>query len=84
MDETRYSFDQISKASGIERYLLEERRKQAGVPWHAKGYTVEEVIEILQGATLWEYAMINPRAYKAQELWDKLNLQGAVSIDRTD
>ena len=71
--ETRYSFDQISKVSGIAVYRLEERRRQLRVDWHPKGYTLEEVKKILCGHPLCERSMITPRAYKALELWDKLN-----------
>lgn len=72
MDGTRYSFDQISKVSGIAVYRLEERRRQLGVFWHPKGYTVEEVNRILCGHPLLKRAEINPRAFKALELLDRL------------
>ena len=77
MDGTRYSFDQISKVSGIAVYRLEARRRQLRVDWHPKGYTVEEVKKILCGASLLERDKINPRAYKALELWARLNAEQA-------
>ena len=73
MDGTRYMFDQISKVSGIAVYRLKERRRQLGVDWHPKGYSLKEVKKILCGHPLLERAAINPRAYKALELWDKLS-----------
>ena len=72
MSGTRYSFEQISKVSGITVYRLEERRRQLGVEWHPKGYTVEEVTRILCWHPLLEREKINPRAYKALELHDRL------------
>ena len=72
MNDTRYSFDQIHTVSGIAVYRLEERRRQLGVSWHPKGYTVEEVNRILCGHPLLEREKINPRAYKALELHERL------------
>ncbi len=77
MDGTRYRFDQISKGNGIAVCRLEERRRQLSVDWHPKGYTVEEVKKILCGASLLERDKINPRAYKALELWARLNAEQA-------
>ena len=73
MDETRYTFDQISKVSGIAVYRLEERRRMLAVMWHPKGYGLKEIKKILCGHPLLERAAINPRACKALELWDRLN-----------
>ena len=76
MNDTRYSFDQIHTVSGIAVYRLEERRRQLGVSWHPKGYTVGEVNRILCGHPLLERAEINPRAFKALELYDRLTKGG--------
>ena len=76
--DTRYRFDQISKVSGIAVYRLEERRRQMGVDWDAKGYTLAEVKKILCGHPLIERSTINPRAYKALELYDRLTKEGSA------
>ena len=78
MEETKYSFDQISKVTGLSVHRLETRRRICGVAWHPKGYTVAEIKEILIGCPLLERAKINPRAFKALELYDRLTKEGTA------
>lgn len=77
MNETRYSFDQISKVCGIPDYQLERRRRELGMVWQPKGYTVEEVKQMLGGVRLPSREKINPRAYKALALWERLTKEAA-------
>lgn len=72
MEETRYSFDQISKVSGIDVYVLERKRRASSMAWQPKGYTVEEIKQMLGSAPLLRREEINPRAYKALVLWEQL------------
>lgn len=70
--ESRYLFDTISKVCDIPVYRLEARRRLFNLNWHPKGYTLEEVQRLLMGVTLRTRDEINPRAYKALELLDRL------------
>lgn len=72
MDETRYSFEVLDKVSVYPVDFMERRRRNLGISWHPKGYTLEEARAIL-GGSIKPRNKINPRAYKALELWDKLN-----------
>jgi len=69
---TRYRWEQISKVTGLPVHRLEEKRRFTRVDWNANGYTVDEVRAILMGAPLLPREQINPRAFKALELWDRL------------
>ncbi len=72
-EETRYTFDQIGRVTGLPMNTLEYFRKNRNLWWHPKGYTLEEVRKMLHGYPLVERESINPRAYKALELYDRLN-----------
>lgn len=78
MEETRYSFDQIAKVTGLRMSDLENRRRFSRVNWHAKGYMLNEIKTILDSYPLLNRAEINPRAYKALELYDRLTKEGSA------
>ena len=72
MDETRYTLAQAALASGLDVMALNERRKDK-LEWRQKGYTLDEIKTLVAGHPLKPRDQINPRAYKALELWDRLN-----------
>ena len=72
MDETRYTLAQAAIVSGLWPTDLNERRKLKIIPWRQHGYTLDEIRTILGGHHLKPRDQINPRAYKALELWDRL------------
>ena len=72
MEETRYRFDVLEKVSVCDKQFLEQRRRTLGIEWRANGYTLDECKKIL-GSSVKPRKQINPRAYKALELWARLN-----------
>ena len=52
MDETLYSFQQISRACGLSVQRLERSRYTVGLRWHPKGYTLEQVMLMIRGIPL--------------------------------
>ena len=71
MDETRYTLAQAALATGLDVMALNERRKNK-LEWRQKGYTLAEIKVLVAGHPLKPRDQINPRAYKALELWDRL------------
>ena len=76
MEEPRYTAAQIALVAGTDPAYIMELRRLHLVEWHQKGYTLEEVRSILKGYPLLERAEINPRAFKALELYDRLTKGG--------
>ena len=74
MDETRYTLAQAALATGLDVMTLNERRKDK-LGWRQKGYTLEEIRILVAGHPLKPRDQINPRAYKALELWARLNAE---------
>ena len=72
MEETRYTLAQAALATGLDVMTLNERRKDK-LKWRQKGYTLDEIKVFVAGHPLKPRDQINPRAYKALELWDRLN-----------
>ena len=71
MNEPRYTFAQIALVSGTDPAYIAELRRQRMVEWQ-QSYTLDQVKAILKGIPLLEREKINPRAYKALELLDRL------------
>ena len=71
MDETRYTLAQAALATGLDVMALNDRRKDK-LEWRQKGYTLDEIKVLVAGHPLKPRDQINPRAYKALELWDRL------------
>ena len=71
MNEPRYTFAQIALVSGTDPAFIAELRRQRMVEWQ-QSYTLDQVKAILKGYPLLERAEINPRAFKALELYDRL------------
>ena len=69
---SRYSFQLMSKVTGIPVYRLEERRRVKGMDWN-RDYDLDGVRQIIGDAPLVPRESINPRAKRALELWDALN-----------
>lgn len=69
---SRYSFQLISKVTGIPVYRLEERRRVKGMDWN-RDYDLDGVRQIIGDMPLVPRESINPRAHRALELWDALN-----------
>jgi len=78
---SRYSFQLMSKVTGIPVYRLEARRRQEGMTWE-RDYDLDGVRQIIGDAQLVPRESINPRAKRALELWDALN--GGDDGQRTD
>ena len=72
MNEPRYTAAQIALVAGTDPAYIMELRRLHLVEWRQKGYTLEEVRAILKGIPLLEREKINPRAYKALDLLDRL------------
>ena len=72
MDDTLYSFALMEKISVYPKQFLEQRRKDLGIDWRQTGYTLDECKKIL-GKSVKPRNEINPRAFKALELWARLN-----------
>lgn len=73
IQEKRYSFAQISKVVGEDVQTLEKWRRNHNVWWHPKGYTVQEVRQIIGSPPLMEReAVENFRSPKAKELYAML------------
>lgn len=78
-EETRYTFEQISRATGVSVQRLEERRRSLGLTWHPKGYTLSEVEQMVSGCALpLEHDMVGCRSKKAAELYRLLLGGGAA------
>lgn len=75
MNEPRYTFAQIALVSGTDPAYIAELRRQRMVEWQ-QSYTLDQVKAILKGYPLLERAEINPRAFKALELYDRLTKGG--------
>ena len=73
MNETRYTLAQAALISGTDPATLNDIRRIRLIDWRQKGYTLDEIRTILAGHPLLPRDQINPRAYKALELWDRLN-----------
>ena len=71
MNEPRYTFAQIALVSGTDPAFIAELRRQRMVEWQ-QSYTLDQVKAILKGIPLLEREKINPRAYKALELLDRM------------
>lgn len=71
MNEPRYTFAQIALVSGTDPAYIAELRRQRMVEWQ-QSYTLDQVKATLKGIPLLEREKINPRAYKALELLDRL------------
>ena len=71
MNEPRYTFAQIALVSGTDPAYIAELRRQRMVEWQ-QSYTLDQVKAILKGIPLLEREKINPRAYKALELHERL------------
>ena len=71
MNEPRYTFAQIALVSGTDPAYIAELRRQRMVEWQ-QSYTLDQVKAILKGIPLLEREKINPRAYKALDLLDRL------------
>ena len=71
MNEPRYTFAQIALVSGTDPAYIAELRRQRMVEWQLS-YTLDQVKAILKGIPLLEREKINPRAYKALELHERL------------
>ena len=52
MDEEKYSFQQISRASGMDVQTLERNRRNMGMIWDPKGYTLAQVERMTRGCAL--------------------------------
>lgn len=74
MNETRYTLAQAAMATGLDVMTLAERRKDK-MEWRQKGYTLDEIKTLVDGHPLKPRDQINPRAYKALELWARLNAE---------
>ena len=77
MNEPRYTFAQIALVSGTDPAYIAELRRQRMVEWQ-QSYTLDQVKAILKGYPLLERAEINPRAFKALELYDRLTKGGGA------
>ena len=75
MNEPRYTFAQVAMVSGTDPAYIAELRRQRMVEWQ-QSYTLDQVKAILKGYPLLERAEINPRAFKALELYDRLTKGG--------
>lgn len=74
MDDVRYSFEQISRVTGIEVYRLESKRRQAGLAWHPKGFLLDEVRKMIRGCGLVDPEVIaKTRSEKSKELYRLLS-----------
>lgn len=74
MDDVRYSFEQISRATGIKVYILEKWRGYKGIVWHPKGYTLAEVRKMISSCGLVDPEVIaKTRSKKAKELYRLLS-----------
>ena len=74
MDDMRYSFEQISRATGINVYSLEIWRGYKGIVWHPKGYTLAEVRKMISSCGLVDPEVIaKTRSKKAKELYRLLS-----------
>ena len=71
MNEPRYTFAQIAMVAGTDPAFIAELRRQRMVEWQ-QSYTLDQVKAILKGIPLLEREKINPRAYKALELLDRM------------
>ena len=71
MNEPRYTFAQIALVSGTDPAYIAELRRQRMVEWQ-QSYSLDQVKAILKGIPLLEREKINPRAYKALELHERL------------
>lgn len=80
MDETRYTLAQAALISGLDPETLNDIRRIRLIDWRRQGYTLGEIRTILAGYPLKPRDQINPRAYKALELWARLN--AAEEADR--
>lgn len=68
-----YSFQQMTIITGIPMQTLEHQRRLQSIPWHANGYTLDEVRKILgPHVTFRTPAEIGGRAKKALALLNEL------------
>ena len=76
MEQTveRYSFQQISKVIGVPVQDLERMRRNQGMIWDPKGYTLEQVKQMTGGCRLRDRReMAGCRSRKALALYDLLD-----------
>jgi len=69
----RYTFAQISRATGVDVQTLEHRRRNKGLLWQPGGYTMAEICVMLGSVqTVPREEMDGCRSAKTKVLWAEL------------